>query len=141
MSDNYERAMSLRNEHRACLKLAGLTDSKKEDAHLREEAAKALAELKSICPHLEVVILRSEYSGSYSEDYDDRNPEERKCLICGVVESKYRDSRREQFEILKNEHTKWRFEGKYPDQVKNPLGYLLSECTEAAATGYRPRLR
>lgn len=46
-----------------------------------------LKELEDQCKHEKVVILHSEYSGSYSMDYDDWLDEVRICLVCGMRES------------------------------------------------------
>lgn len=142
-----DKVSELRQTYKACLKLAQETDSKKEDLTLRLEAKQALEDLKKICPHNYVVCLRSEYEGSYSYDYDDGHPEDRICLCCGVKESAYqaRYHNSEGFKILTNTPLS-RFEGGYydrngrqetPDQIRNPLSYLLSECVEVAESkGY-----
>lgn len=41
---------------------------------------------KNQCKHKLVVIVCSDYAGSYSQDYDDGHGEIRKCLICGISE-------------------------------------------------------
>ena len=38
------------------------------------------------CKHQKCVVVCSEYSGSYSYDYDDGHDEIRQCLICGRME-------------------------------------------------------
>ena len=38
------------------------------------------------CKHQKVVVVTSEYYGSYSYDYDDGHDEIRQCLICGRME-------------------------------------------------------
>jgi ElaB/YqjD/DUF883 family membrane-anchored ribosome-binding protein len=127
-----DQALQLRHTYLSCLKLAGETDSKKEDAYLRKEASDALVELRKTCNHQDTVCLRSEYGGSYTDDYDDGHPEERICLCCGLEEDSY--------------DNKWktltatpfsRFEGDTPIQVKHPLNHLLTEAREVAETkGY-----
>jgi hypothetical protein len=139
------KASELRQTYRACLKLASETDSKKEDATLRADAKQALDELKKICLHNHIVCLRSEYEGSYSDDYDDKHPEDRICLECGVTESAYHNRYDGGFKFLNNKPIA-RFEGgiysvkgrePMPDQMLHPLSYLLSECIEIAETkGY-----
>ena len=42
---------------------------------------------RASCKHSKVVILCSEYSGSYSYDYDDWHDEIRLCLVCGRQEA------------------------------------------------------
>lgn len=122
----------LRNDYISCLKLAGETDSKKEDSYLRAEAKQALDNLRKICPHQHCVCLRSEYNGSYSMDYDDHHQEHRICLCCGADEYAWNPD----WKILTIEPFA-RFEGKCPNQIARPLGYLLSEATEIAETqGY-----
>jgi hypothetical protein len=131
--DDMEKLIQLRNDYISCLKLARETDSKKEEAYLKQEAAKSLAQLREICPHNHTVCTRSEYGGSSSWDYDDRHPEYRICLCCGITDDAYDNK----FEKLTTVPFK-RFEGKYPDQIKNPLCYLLTEATEVAEKeGYR----
>jgi hypothetical protein len=127
-----EQAHALRHTYLSCIKLARETDSKKEDAYLKVEASKALEELRKVCTHENTVCLRSEYEGSSSMDYDDRYPEDRICLCCGITESAY--------------NNKWkiltvlpfaRFEDKVPLQVKEPLLFLLTEARDVAETrGY-----
>lgn len=128
--------LQLRNEHISCLKLAQETDSKREDAFLRSEAHVLLIKLRIQCKHIYTVCLCSEYEGSYTDDYSDSHPEERICLSCATRESvsqRYGDK----FKTLAAEPFA-RFEGKCPDQIKNPLSYLLSETIEIAlAQGYR----
>lgn len=133
VSENiWVKVSSLRNDYTSCLKLARETDSKKEDAYLRLEAAKALEELRKICPHKHCVCLASEYEGSYSMDYDNSHKEHRICLCCGLEEYAWNPDWKE----LKTKPFS-RFENKYPDQIKNPMKYLLSDATEIAETqGY-----
>jgi hypothetical protein len=141
-----EKVSELRQTYRACLKLANETDSKKEDLSLRLDAKQALEDLKKICPHDHVLCLRSEYEGSYTDDYDDAHAEDRICLCCGVRESAYQKKYvGDGFKVLTKTPFA-RFEGGYydskgrnplPDQVVNPLSYLLTECMEIAETkGY-----
>lgn len=125
MSDHSN--LQLRHDYISCIKLAQETDSKSEDAFLRTEAAQALDKLRQVCPHSETVCLQSEYEGSYLEDYSDHNPEYRICLMCGMQESAYQDK----FSKLTTVPFA-RFEGKYPDQIKHPLSYLLLESKEIA---------
>jgi hypothetical protein len=124
---DFEKAAQHRHDYMTCLKLARETDSKKEDAYLREEAKKALVELRKVCPHQHAVVLQSYYSGCSSMDYDDKNPEHRICLCCGEDERSYDDT----FKIL-TVRPFARFEGKYPDQIKKPLCYLLTDAIEIA---------
>jgi hypothetical protein len=119
--------MKLRTEYISCHKLANETDSKKEEAILKQEAAQALAELGKLCPHDHTVCLYSEYAGSYSMDYDDHHPEARVCLCCGIKESAYNDK----WKTLTTKPFS-RFENKYPDQIKYPLNYLLADTVEIA---------
>lgn len=119
--------LNLRNEYTSCLKLANETDSKKEDKLLRQEAIDILNKLQKICKHEYTVCLQSEYEGSYTDDYSDKNPEYRKCLCCGLTESAYSGK----FDKLITKPFS-RFENKYPDQIENPLSYLLYECVESA---------
>ena len=126
-----KKLIKLRNEYVSCIKLAKETDSKKEDAHLKEEAKIALEQLKKCCTHNYTVVQQSEYSGSYSYDYDDHSPEDRICLICGTEEYAYENK----FKILTTVPFS-RFEGKFADQIKNPLSYLLSDTIEVAEKGY-----
>jgi len=130
--ETWQQVSRLRNDYISCLKLATETDSKKEDTYLRAEATKALTELRQICPHQHCVCLCSEYNGSYSMDYDDKHREHRICLCCGVEEYAWNPD----WTILKVEPFS-RFEGKFPDQIKYPLSYLLSEATDIAESqGY-----
>ena len=130
--ETWQKVTQLRVDYTSCLKLAAETDSKKEDNYLRAEASRALDELRKLCPHYHTVCLQSEYNGSYLNDYDDHRPEIRMCLCCGEKEYGY-----EHFKILITEPFA-RFENKYPEQIANPLDYLLSEATEIAETqGYR----
>jgi hypothetical protein len=85
-----EIILQLRNDYRACIKLANETDSKSTDASLRKEASLLLGRLKSSCDHENsIVVLRSAYDGSHSYDYEDEHPEHRICLCCDVEESSY----------------------------------------------------
>lgn len=130
--ETWQKVSQLRVDYTSCLKLAGETDSKKETAYLMEEATKALDELRKICPHQHCVCLVSEYRGSYSYDYDDNHEEHRICLCCGIDEYAWNPD----WKILITEPFA-RFEGKCPNQIARPLGYLLSEATEIAETqGY-----
>ena len=125
----------LRSEYQACLKLAGETDSKKEDEFLRSEAKRLLGELKYCCPHYEVVCTRSEYSGSHCMDYDDSHPETRLCLCCGVEENSS-PRFQERFKILTLRPFA-RFEGNLPPEISKPLEYLLAESVQTAESkGY-----
>jgi hypothetical protein len=119
--------LQLRHDYMSCVKLAKETDSKKEDTFLKEEAHKALSQLEKLCPHQHIVCTKTEYEGCSIMDYDDHNPEHRVCLCCGQKDSAYGN----EFKILTNTPFA-RFEGKYPDQIKNPLSYLLTEATEVA---------
>lgn len=138
-----DKVAELRQTYRACLKLADETDSKKEDMSLRNEATLALQELKKICPHDHIVCLRSEYEGSYTDDYDDAHPEDRICVCCGVIESAYlRKNYGKGFQVL-TKNPLARFEGGIyqtgggsimPPEMKSPLSFLLTECVEVAET-------
>ena len=44
------------------------------------------AELKQACPHT-LIVFQPEDPGSYSEDYSDSSPAQRRCLICGLQET------------------------------------------------------
>jgi len=83
---------------------------------------------------ISIVVLRSEYEGSRSWDYDDAHAEDRVCLCCGTEESAYHSERG--FKKLKGTPIT-RFENNCPDQVKKPLAYLLSELQDLARSkGY-----
>jgi hypothetical protein len=128
-----EELIQLRNTYVSCLKLAQETDSKKEEAYLKKDAADALAQLRKVCTHRHTVCLCSEYQGSYSMDYDDNRHEHRICLCCGVEEYAWNPD----WKVLTTEPFS-RFEGDLPKQIKYPLSYLLSEATEVAEEkGYR----
>lgn len=116
----------LRNDYRACLKLAAETDSKQDDAYFKSEAQKSLEGLRKICPHDAVVVLNS-YQKAYSS-YDTSDPERRICLICGMKEEAFAQSH---FHILKLNPLS-RFEENAPLEVERPLDYLLEECKELA---------
>lgn len=124
--------LQLRHEYRSCLKLAAETDSKKEDVLLREEAASLLKKLREICPHEEVVCLCSEYDGSYTDDYSDKNPEDRICLCCGINESAYGIKFLTLIKAPIARFTGGRYSDKLPAEMKNPLDFLLSEVKEFA---------
>ena len=123
----------IRHEYRACLKLEAETDSRREAASLKLEASELLRRLQDGCKHVHTVTLQSPYSGSYSMDYDDRQQGHRICLCCGTYEYAWQD---DEYEILTVPFA--RFERGAPDEVKNPLGYLLTEAVQAAEKGYRP---
>jgi hypothetical protein len=130
--ETWQQISQLRADYTSCIKLAEETDSKKEDAYLRAEAKEALDKLCKLCPHYHTVCLQSEYNSSYTMDCSDSHPEIRQCLCCGTHEYGYGG-----FKILTTEPFA-RFEGKYPNQIKEPLSYLLSEATEIAEIqGYR----
>jgi hypothetical protein len=130
--------LKLRNEYISCIKLANETDSKKEDALLRSEAKALLEKLVSVCDHAETVCLCSEYEGSYSMDYDDRNSEDRKCLCCGIYESAYGGEFKTLITTPIARFELGVFNSKLPNQLKHPLSYLLSEAKEYAINnGYR----
>jgi hypothetical protein len=122
-----DRIVYLRRDYMSCLKCATQTDSKKEDAYLKQEAAKALKELRELCDHQQSVCLNSEYDGSYLNDYSDHHAEHRICLCCGEQEGAY-DGK---WLKLKTQPFA-RFEGKYPDQIKYPLNYLLTDAVQIA---------
>lgn len=125
--------MALRHEYASCLKLADETDSKKEDAHLRGEAKVALDILRKMCPHMHTVCLQAEYAGSYIDDYDDKRRERRICLCCGTEEYAWNPDWKT---LTQDPFT--RIETDHPDQIKNPLRYLLTEAVEIAEEkGYR----
>jgi hypothetical protein len=126
-----DKVSQLRNDYYSCIKLAAQTDSKKEDAYLKSEAAKSLAELVKLCSHQYIVCLQSEYSGSSSMDYDDHTPEHRICLCCGIEEYGYKKPYGKDFQRLTVKPFA-RFEGKAPQQVRHPLSYLLTEAVEIA---------
>lgn len=132
-----EKLVSLRHDYNSCLKLAKETDSKKMEAYLKEEATKALMALKKLCTHEYVVCLCSEYEGSSSWDWDDKHPEERICLCCGITESAYIQKYKETWKQLKAFPIA-RFEKSAPDEIKYPLSYLFLEVKEIAETkGYQ----
>lgn len=119
--------LPLRNDYMSCIKLANETDSKKEDAFLRAEAKKALEQLRKECDHTYTVCTCSQYNGSYTNDYSDSYPGARICLCCGVSENAYDN----EFKILTTKPF-CRLTRNHPDQIKNPLSYLLNECIEIA---------
>ena len=128
----WNQVLLLRHDYMGCLKLADETDSKKEDVFLKQEAKKALDQLRLICPHHHTVCLCSQYEGSYSMDYSDSHKEHRICLCCGVEEYTWDQD----CKILTTVPFA-RFESNQPDQIKHPLKYLLSEATEIAESqGY-----
>lgn len=129
-----EIILQLRNDYRACIKLANETDSKSIDASLKKEASMLLGQLRSSCKHEDsIVVLRSEYEGSRSWDYDNAHPEDRICLCCGIGESAYHSDKFKKLQSLPIA----RFENNCPDQVKKPLTYLLSEVQDLARSkGY-----
>lgn len=137
----WEKVSTLRHDYMSCVKLARETDSKKEETFLLQEAKTALQQIRKMCPHTHTVCLNSEYGGSYSMDYDDGCPEHRICLCCGIDEYAHN----EEFKQLTTTPFS-RFENKFPDQIKNPLCYLLAEATEIAEKegyhyfGTRPKL-
>jgi len=118
---------TLRHDYISCIKLAKETDSKKEEAFLKSEANKALEQLRKECQHTHTVCRRSQYNGSYLDDYSDHHNEYRVCLCCGIEEGAYDN----EFKTLTTKPFS-RFENKYPDQIKNPLSYLLNDCVEIA---------
>lgn len=132
--DNLEgRIWQLRHDYMSCLKLCRETDSKKEEAHLKSEAADILKELRALCIHSPTVCLCSEYEGSSCMDYDDRHSEHRICLCCGVEEYAYSNKWKTLTTVPFS-----RFESKHPAQIINPLSYLLTETIEVAESqGYR----
>lgn len=119
----------IRREYRACIKLADLTDSKREDGILRRDAAKLLDELKQACRHAHVVILRHEYAGSYSYDYDDAHGADHVCLCCGAMEC---DIRGGKFETLTTPPFASLRSNLPAPELLAPLKYSLLECIEAA---------
>lgn len=121
------KLIQIRHEYTSCVKLARETDSKKEEAHLKNESYALLDKLRSECPHQHTVCLRSEYAGSYSMDYDDGHAESRICLMCGTNESAYD----KKWERLTTKPFA-RFEGNAPNEIKFPLDYLLSESQQIA---------
>jgi hypothetical protein len=121
-----EEITRLRNDYRACLKLATETDSKKDDVYFRSEAQKSLEELQKICSHEFVVVLNS-YQKTYSS-YESSDPERRICLICGIKEQAMSQSH---FHQLKQNPLS-RFEENAPPEVEHPLEYLLEESKELA---------
>ena len=127
-----EQALQLRHTYLSCLKLAQETDSKKEDAYLKKEAADALTELRRVCNHKDTVCLSSGSEGSHCMDYDDACKEHRICLCCGVEEYAWDPD----WKIL-TVFPFSRFESEQPNQVTKPLNYLLTEAREVAETkGY-----
>jgi hypothetical protein len=52
-----------------------------------QKAQAEYSQYRATCKHPKVVILCSEYAGSYSYDYDDGHGEVRLCLVCGIQES------------------------------------------------------
>lgn len=129
----WDKVSKLRSEYMSCVKLAHETDSKKEEAYLKADAKKSLEELQATCPHQHIVCLQSASRGSYSMDYDDRYPEKRVCLCCGITEAAWTG---EHFKVLIYMPFA-RFEDNGPEQIKNPLSYLLTDACEIAETkGY-----
>lgn len=124
------KVLQLRHDYCVCIKLANETDSKKEDAELRIEAAQILIKLKENCPHEDVVCLRSEYHDYSDPDYN--HDEQRICLCCGIYESawdkKFEKLITEPFSRLEINY----YSDKLPEQMKNPLNFLLSEAKEIA---------
>lgn len=62
---------------------------REKNKSLKEITNKLQLELDAdlnVCKHQKVVVVCSEYSGSYSYDYDDSHGEIRQCLICGRME-------------------------------------------------------
>ena len=124
--------LQLRNEYLSCLKLADETDSKKEDFFLRKESKEILSKLREDCEHVETVCLQSEYEGSYSMDQDDRHPEDRICLCCGINESAYSGEFKKLLTVPIARFENGYYSHKLPPQMKEPLKYLLSEAKEFA---------
>lgn len=109
----------------------------------KEETAKRLSDvikkLDAKCKHQHVIILRSNYEGSYSWDYDDWHPETRMCLICGELESA---TKKEKFHTLLKPFARFELsngatDDKHPilkDIFKSNLKDLIKYCQE---NGYR----
>jgi hypothetical protein len=128
----WNQISQLRNDYISCLKLAKETDSKKEEAYLKKEATDSLNKLRKVCPHQHTVCFRSEYDGSYLMDFNDSHQEHRVCLCCGIEEYAWNPD----WKVLKIKPFS-RFERDQPEQIKNPLSYLLSDVTEIAESkGY-----
>jgi len=93
------------------------------------------------CSHGKVIITASKYSGTYSDDYDDSNPELRMCLICGNTETGNSDA---DFKRLKNPFIRLEFGDHFKNQlyinspIKNhrdySLQHLIKWCLE---NGYK----
>ena len=79
----------LRNEYKSCIKLADETDSKKEEKYLCKKAEFLLTKLQTECPHNEIVCTQRSYRGSQIDNYEDKHPEIRICLCCGIKEEAY----------------------------------------------------
>lgn len=122
----YNKTLQLRSEYSSCVKLAIETDSKKEEALLKKEAADVLEKLRKVCPHQHTVCLCTEYDGSYSFD-DVPCKEHRICLYCGVEEYAWNPN----WKILTTVPFS-RFASNPPAQIKNPLSHLLTDVLEIA---------
>lgn len=116
----------LRNDYRACIKLAKETDSKTDDAYFRSEAQESLTALKKICSH-DIVVVLSSYHKSY-DSFEPSDPEYRICLICGEKENEFQSS---QFKKLKTTPIA-RFEKDAPQEIEYPLNFLLEDCKQVA---------
>jgi hypothetical protein len=115
----------LRNDYRACLKLAAETDSKIDELYFKTEAAKSLEELRKICQH-DFIVTLDRYYPSYSS-YEEADPQKRICLICALEEQSYT----RHFKLLTTNPISY-FNGDCSLELKFPLNYLLEEVKEVA---------
>jgi len=101
----------------------------------------ALSAIKAQCKHKQVVVVCSEYQGSYSWDYDDGHDEFRQCLICGETESAEKNKfvkllnpfRRLELGYPYSRHSKYK-ESPLNNCLHTPLNKLLKW---AENTGYQ----
>lgn len=64
-----------------------IRDKQSEYSRVSAQFRQELEAVVQQCKHELVVIVCTEYPGSYSWDYDDGHDECRQCLVCGRVES------------------------------------------------------
>lgn len=130
-----EKIQGLRDQYRACVKLADETDSKRDDVYLRKEAAEILVELRKVCDHTYTVVPQEYYEGSYCEDRTDAHKEKRLCLVCDIYEYAWKA---EDYKALKSTpFARIREDSRYspmrPEMkaaLNNPLQFLLSEMVD-----------
>jgi|LakMenEpi03Aug12_release.lakeMendotaPanAssembly.Ray.scaffolds.fasta_scaffold640077_2 hypothetical protein len=102
-----------------------IRQQKKQTDEIKQQASAALAVQMIQCKHKQVVVICSEYKGSYSWDYDDGHDEYRQCLICGAMES----AERNQFKTLLNPFKRLELGFPYGKQSRykeSPLSNCLS---------------